>query len=85
VQIVIIALAKRKLERRGIPVQWVEETIQKPSRTVSGYGGRTVYQRFYQKAGEKEQLLRVVCEESGEKRVVVTAYLTSESHRYWRT
>ena len=83
-EIVIIPLARNKMERRGIPVKWVEETIQKSTQTVSGYGDRTVYQKLYCKSGQKEQLLRVICEQSEAKCIVVTAYLTSEIKRYWR-
>jgi hypothetical protein len=32
--------------------------------------------------GEKEYLLRAVYEEEGEKKVVLTAYLTSQMERY---
>ena len=84
-EIVIIPLAQKKLRQRGIPIEWVEETIRASTQTVSGYGGRTVYQRLYEAAGKKNQLLRVVCESREGKQFVVTAYLTSEIQRYWRT
>ncbi len=84
-ELIVIPLARRKLEQRHIPIAWIEETIANPGQCVAGYGGRVVYQRLYQLAGgEKEQLLRVVCEETPARRVVVTAYLTSEIKRYWK-
>lgn len=83
-EIVIVLLAQKKMGRRGIPTAWVEETIQNPAQTVPGYGGRVVYHRKYQVPGRKEQLLRVVCDKEPNRAVVVTAYLTSEIHRYWK-
>lgn len=36
----IISLARKKMERRGIPEVWVEETLATPGQIVEGYGGR---------------------------------------------
>lgn len=83
-QIVFIPLAEKKLAQRGIAKAWVEETIKNPGQTVPGYGSRTVYQRRYTLPGRKEQLLRVISEEAGKGKVIVTAYLTSDIKRYWR-
>ena len=69
--------------RRGIPVQWVRETLQSPEQTVQGYGERTVAQRRYTVEGQ-ERLLRVVYEETPKQRIVVTAYLTAAVKRYWK-
>lgn len=79
----IIPIARRKLKRRGIPGEWVEETINLPNQTVDGYGGRKVAHRKY-KIKDKEYLLRVVYEEEEKIKVVVTAYLTSQIERYWK-
>ena len=79
----IIPLAERKLRRRGIPSEWVEETIRTPDQAVEGYGGRTVAQRLY-RIRDKKMLLRVVFDETDEKYVVITAYLTSAVKRYWK-
>lgn len=84
-EIVVIPLAAKKAGKRAIPVAWIEETIHKPEQKTTGYGGRNVYQRRYQMAGRNQQLLRVVCEETEGKYVVVTAYLTSDIKRYWRS
>ena len=83
-EFIIIPLAQKKIKQRGISAAWIEETISKPEQTVSGYAGRTVYQRRYKAADQKEKLLRVVCEAKEGKQIVITAYLTSEIHRYWR-
>lgn len=83
-ELVVIPLAKKKLQQRGIPTEWVEETVGTPGQRLPGYGGRVVYQRRYQVPGRRAQLLRVVCEETQAQRLVVTAYLTSDIQRYWR-
>jgi hypothetical protein len=79
----IIPLAERKLARRGIPQEWVVETIRTPDEVVEGYGGRVVAQRRY-RVRAKDMLLRVVYDETEQQYVVVTAYLTSAVTRYWR-
>jgi hypothetical protein len=79
----IIPVAKKKLERRGIPEQWVTETVISPTQLVEGYGGRKVAHNKYL-IGGKEFLLRVVYEEKEEQNVVLTAYLTSQVSRYWK-
>ncbi|MEW6215296.1 MAG: DUF4258 domain-containing protein [Nitrospirota bacterium] len=81
-RIEIIPLAKKKSERRGIPEEWIGETVNSPSQVIEGYGGRKVAQRKYM-IGNKEYLLRVVYEEKGDLNEVVTAYLTSQIERYW--
>ena len=82
-KIEIIPIAQKKLKRRGIPEEWVRETIDAPMQLVEGYGGRNVAQRKLL-VENKEYLLRVVYEETGEMSIVVTAYLTSQIERYWR-
>ena len=59
------------------------ETIRTPDQVVEGYGGRAVAQRRY-RVRAKDMLLRVVYDETEQKYVVVTAYLTSAVTRYWK-
>ena len=82
-RIEIIPLARKKLERRGISEEWINETINGPGQIVDGYGRRNVAQKKYI-IGSKEYLLRVVYEEHQNLRVVITAYLTSQVMRYWK-
>lgn len=79
----IIPLARKKLSRRGVPEEWVHETLRAPEHTVPGHGGRLVAQRRW-RARDKTYLLRVVHEETQSQLVVITAYLTSGIDRYWR-
>lgn len=80
----IIPLATKKIKLRKISNDMLTETIKHPDQIVEGYGGRTVYQKIYN-VGNKRKLLRLVCEKEGNDTIVVTAYLTSQIKKYWRT
>jgi len=82
-EIEIIPLARRKMERRGIPEAWVGDVLRNPDQAVDGHGGRSVAQQR-RRIRRREKLLRVIFEESGDKYVVITAYLTSDIKRYWK-
>ena len=82
-KIEIIPLAEKKMGRRSVPDEWVVETVNSPEQIVEGYGGRNVAHRRYAIRG-KPRLLRVVFEETPEKFIVITAYLTSAVKRYWK-
>ena len=79
----IIPLALKKIAQRRIPMQWIEETLNSPDQIVQGYEGRQVAQKIYYE-GDKRMLLRIIFESEGDKRVVVTAYVTSRIDQYWR-
>ncbi|MDY6863164.1 MAG: DUF4258 domain-containing protein [Thermodesulfobacteriota bacterium] len=82
-KIEIIPIARKKSKRRGIPEEWIIETINFPAQIVEGYGERKVAHRKYLREG-REYLLRVVYEEKEELNKVITAYLTSQVERYWK-
>ncbi len=82
-EIDIIPLAKRKMARRGIPEAWIGEALRNADQVVEGHGGRSVAQQR-RTIRRREKLLRVVFEETEDKYVVITAYLTSDIKRYWR-
>lgn len=79
----IIPIAERKLTRRGIKRELVENTVLSPTQIVDGYGGRKVAHKKVL-VDNKEYLLRVVYEESEKMYTVVTTYLTSQINRYWK-
>jgi len=83
VEIEIIPLASKKIERRKIERGLIEEAILDPDQTVEGYAKREVRQKIYTIEG-KRYLLRVICEKEQDKIIVITAYLTSQIKRYWR-
>lgn len=82
-EIEIIPLARRKIARRGIAQSWVNEAVRSPDQVVQGHGGRLVAQQR-RRVRRKERLLRVVFEETRDKYMVITAYLTSDIKRYWK-
>jgi DUF438 domain-containing protein len=82
-KIEIIPIAERKLVKRGIRREWVEDAVMKPMQVVVGYGARRVAHKKILIAG-KDYLLRVVYEESENMYTIVTAYLTSQVSRYWK-
>jgi hypothetical protein len=82
-EIEIILLARRKMEKRGIREEWVREALQQPDQIVEGHGRRSVAQQR-RKVRRRAMLLRVVFEETEDKYVVITAYLTSDIRRYWK-
>ena len=82
-EVEIIPIAVKKAERRGIKKELIEDTVLRPMQVVGGYGGRKVAQSKIILEG-REYLLRVVYEETGEKYIVVTTYLTSQISRYWK-
>jgi hypothetical protein len=82
-EIEIIPLAERKMERRGIPDAWVGDALRNADQVVEGHGGRAVAQQR-RRIRRREKLLRVVFEETEDKYIVITAYLTSDIKRYWK-
>jgi hypothetical protein len=82
-EIEIIPLAKRKMARRGIAEAWVGDALRNADQVVEGHGGRSVAQQR-RRIRRREMLLRVVFEETEDKYVVITAYLTSAIKRYWK-
>jgi hypothetical protein len=83
VELEIIPLALKKIVQQHIPVDWLEQTLNFPDQVVDGYEGRRVAQKVYN-VDDKRMLLRVVFEPTANKKVVVTAYLTSQIERYRR-
>jgi|TARA_Y100000310_G_scaffold313469_1_gene361872 hypothetical protein len=80
----IIPLAAKKIKLRKITNDIINETIKSPDQTVKGYGDRAVKQKIYN-IDNKDKLLRVVCEKEGKDTIVVTAYLTSQVKKYWKS
>lgn len=80
-RIEIIPIAEKKLKRRGIKREWIDDTIENPVQVVEGYGNRKVAHKKLL-LDDKEYLLRVVYEETEEVYIIVTAYLTSQIDRY---
>ena len=59
----IIPIAERKLARRGIKRELIEDAIINPAQIAEGYGGRKVaHKKVF--VYDKEYLLRAVYEET---------------------
>jgi hypothetical protein len=57
-EIEIIPLARRKMNRRGIPEAWIGEALRNPDQVVEGHGGRSVAQQK-RRIRRREKLLRL--------------------------
>ncbi len=80
-KIEIIPIAQRKIKRRGVPEEWIKETILTPDQQMRGYSGRVIAQRIY-KRSDREMLLRVIYEDRNNEAIVISAYLTSQIKKY---
>ena len=82
-KIELIPIAEKKLEKRGIKRELIEDAVLNPTQVVEGYCNRTVAHKIILISG-KEYLLRVIYEETEKVYTIVTAYLTSQVSRYWK-
>ena len=79
----IIPIAVKKLQKRKIRQEWVIDAVKNPEQVLEGYGCREVAQKKRIIDG-KEYLIRVVYERDSDKIFVITAYMTSQVERYWK-
>jgi hypothetical protein len=75
---------KEEMERRGIPLAFVESVLHDPQQTVTERGGKKAYQSKLDFGEGKIFLLRVIVDDSIDPVVVITAYRTSRIDKYWR-
>ena len=76
--------ARKEAARRGIPREWLDETLANPEQVVDASGGRKAWQSRFDSDG-RTYLLRVIVEEKDARPVVVTVYRTSRVEKYWRS
>ncbi|MDO8136066.1 MAG: DUF4258 domain-containing protein [Candidatus Brocadiales bacterium] len=82
-RILLLSHVHEKLAARKITKSLVEETISNPNSVVCGKRGRKVSQRkYFDNEKKKEYLLRVVFEERGDTKIIITAYRTSKIEKY---
>lgn len=75
--------ARLQMVERELSEVFVREALAQPDEIVAGNKGRrVVHKRLEPSYGN--HLLRVVFEESDEKWVVITVYVTSKVGKYWR-
>lgn len=53
-EIEIIPLARKKIEKRGIPEAWVSEALRNADQVVEGHGGRSVAQSAAELANDAQ-------------------------------
>ena len=74
---------RQELARRDIALAEVEAVLAAPGQIVPEHGGIVCYQS-QTTCDRKPCLLRVMVNEAGESRVVVTIYRTSKISKYWQ-
>ncbi len=75
--------AEEQIRFRKVSRERVIEVATNPERLVPALSDRSFVQSRYHERG-KECLLRVVIEDIGDERWVVTVYPTSKVGKYWR-
>lgn len=76
--------AKEEMQRRGIPLEFVESVLNNSQQIVEEIGGRKAYQSQIDFGDGRMFLLRVIVAEDVDPAVVVTVYRTSKVDKYWR-
>jgi len=76
--------AQWQLARRRIPLELLEEVLERPEQTIAESGGKTILQSRLAFPDGKVHLLRAVVDEDKDPPVVVTVYRTSKIAKYWR-
>jgi hypothetical protein len=74
--------AELEMQRRQVPLEWVESMMNSPEQIVQGFGGRKVYQGRVSAHG-KEYLLRLIVADWRAPPVIVTIYRTTKIEKYW--
>jgi hypothetical protein len=76
--------AQEEIDRRGIPLDVIDDILSSPEQVVPDRNDRNVYQskvRF----GSKDFLVRVVVVDNVYPAIVVTVYRTGKIDKYWRS
>ena len=76
--------ARREMQRRDIPEEWINETMANPGQIVHVREMKKAYQSLKELDGKK-YLLRVIVADDKDPSVVVTVYRTSKITKYWRS
>ncbi|MFO8038118.1 MULTISPECIES: DUF4258 domain-containing protein [Sodalinema] len=76
--------AVEEMEKRKIPMSFVEAVLENPEQTVQQSEVITIYQSQCDFGTGKPYLLRVFINTQVEPAVVVTVYRTSQIRKHWR-
>ena len=84
-EIILPDYIRLQMSERGIPEDWVRETMTSPEQVVESRSGRRIAQhKYFDPIKDKEYILRVIFIEEGNRRVGITTYLSSNIKKYWR-
>ena len=75
--------AEEQIRNRKLTREHVIQVVSEPEQIVTVSAHRYFVQNRYEKGG-KRYLLRVLVEEGGDERQVITVYPTSKVSKYWR-
>ncbi|MFH1146398.1 MAG: DUF4258 domain-containing protein [Pseudomonadota bacterium] len=76
--------ACQEIERRAIPLDYVESVLHNPQEIVPERDGKKVYQSEFDFAEGRTFLVRVLVDDTVEPAMVITAYRTSKINKYRR-
>ncbi len=74
--------AKQEIERRFIPLEHIESTLNSPQQITEEREQRRCYQSLV-KINDKQFLRRIIVNRESPKKVI-TLYLTTKIKKYWR-
>ena len=76
--------AREQLERREIPLSFLESVLKSPQQIIAQSDGPKAYQSQLDWGTGKIYLLRIVVRDDVDPLMVVTVYKTSKIKKYWR-
>ena len=76
--------AKEEMQRRGIPLEFVESVLNSPQQIIDEKSGKKAYQSQIDFGDGRIFLLRVIVAEDIGPAVLVTIYRTGKIDKYWR-
>ena len=76
--------AREQLERREIPLSFLESVLKSPQQIIAQSDGTKAYQSQLDWGTGKIYLLRIVVRDDVDPLMVVTVYKTSKIKKYWR-
>jgi len=76
--------ALEEMEKRKVPISFVEAVLENPQQTLQQDAEITIYQSQIDFGTGKLYLLRVFINTTIDPAIVVTVYRTSQSKKHWR-
>lgn len=76
--------ALQEIERRAIPIDYLESVLRNPQEIVAERDGKKAYQSEFSFDKGKTFLVRAIVDDTVEPAMVITAYRTSKIGKYRR-